>query len=102
MKGDAATVTSGHTSTAGALTPKHLARKMQRQGISSERPLKTGMAQESSAVEQEPEGVFDTILEGLKETQVNILMALKDVALGSRKNNLTKTYRYRLPDKIAA
>jgi len=52
MKGDAATVTSGHTSTAGALTPKHLARKMQGRGISSEKPLKTGMAQESSVVEQ--------------------------------------------------
>ena len=33
MKGDAATVTSGHTSTAGALTHKDLARKMPRWGV---------------------------------------------------------------------
>src|SRR5438876_5503290 len=89
MKGDAATVTSGHTSTAGALTPKDLARKMQRQGISSERPLKSGMAQESSFVEQAIVRALRDNLESIKRTADELHHAVNDVVSACASNKPT-------------
>src|SRR2546423_5530475 len=89
MKGDAATVTSGHTSTAGALTPKDLARKMQRQGISSERPLKTGMAQESSGVEQAIVRALRDNLERIQRTADELHHAVSDVVSACASNKPT-------------
>ena len=89
MKGDAATVTSGHTSTAGALTPKHLARKMQGRGISSEKPLKTGMAQESSVVEQAIVRALRDNLESIKRTADELHHAVNDVVSACASNKPT-------------
>src|SRR5437879_13874498 len=89
MKGDAATVTSGQTRTAGALTPKHLARKMQGRGISSEKPLKTGMAQESSVVEQAIVRALRDNLESIKRTADELHHAVNDVVSACASNKPT-------------
>src|SRR5437660_9113883 len=81
--------TLGHTGTAGALTPKHLARKMQRQGISSERPLKTGMAQESSVVEQAIVRALRDNLESIKRTADELHHAVNDVVSACASNKPT-------------
>ena len=89
MKGDAATVTSGHTSTAGALTPKHLARKMRRRGISGETPSKNGMAQEPSVVEQAIVRALRDNLESIKRTADDLHHAVSDVVSACASNKPT-------------
>src|SRR5260370_22561724 len=78
-----------HTGTAGPLTPKHLARKMQRRGISSERPPKTGMAQEPSVVEQAILRALRDNLERIQRTAAELHHAVSNVvsACASNKPN---------------
>src|SRR5438445_2678813 len=89
MKGDSATVTSGHTSTAGALTPKHLAPKMPIRGISREIPPKTGMAQEPSVVEQAIVRALRDNLESIKRTADELHHAVNDVVSACASNKPT-------------
>src|SRR5260370_15989555 len=78
-----------HTGTAGPLTPKHLARKMQRRGISSERPPKTGMAQEPSVVEQAIVRALRDSLESIKRTADELHHAVNDVVSACASNKPT-------------
>ena len=78
-----------HTGTAGPLTPKHLARKMQRRGISSERPPKTGMAQEPSAVEQAIVRALRDNLERIQRTSDELHHAVSDVVSACASNRPT-------------
>src|SRR5438445_13404229 len=89
MKGDSATVTSGHASTAWALTPKHLARKMSRRGILGEIPPKTGMAQEPSVVEQAIVRALRDNLESIKRTADELHHAVNDVVSACASNKPT-------------
>src|SRR5436309_519611 len=62
---------------------------MQRQGISSERPLKTGMAQESSVVEQAIVRALRDNLESIKRTADELHHAVNDVVSACASNKPT-------------
>src|SRR5689334_3069442 len=89
MKGDAATVTSGHTGTAGALTHKDLARKMPRWEGERNTPRKTGMAQESSAVEQAIVRALRDNLERIQRTADELHHSVSDVVSACASNKPT-------------
>src|SRR5260370_36013298 len=78
-----------HTGTAGPLTPKHLARKMHRRGISSERTPKTGMAQEPSAAEQAIGRALRDNLERIQRTSDELHHAVSDVVSACASNRPT-------------
>src|SRR5260370_38566942 len=77
-----------HTGTAGPVTPKLLGRKMQRRGM-SERPPKTGMAQEPSAVEQAIVRALRDNLERIQRTSDELHHAVSDVVSACASNRPT-------------